>query len=112
MTRSSVNTPSPITGLLNQGQAGYVGGIPRLDIPGLRFADGPPGVLTRRRSQGETSTMGVAATFSRKTAEENSLVIGREDLALGIDVSLQPFVNIDRDLHFGRGYNILARTPS
>ena len=94
-----------------QGQAGYLGGIPRLNIPGLRFADGPPGVLTRRRSQGETATMGVAATFSRKTAEENGLVIGREDRALGIDVSLQPFVNIDRDLQFGRGYNTFGEDP-
>ena len=34
-----------------QGQAGYLGGIPRLGIPGLRFADGPPGVLTRHPSQ-------------------------------------------------------------
>ena len=76
-----------------QGQAGYLGGVPRLGIPGLRFADGPPGVLTRHPSQGETATMGVAATFSRKLAEENGLVIGREDRALGIDVSLQPFVS-------------------
>jgi len=94
-----------------QGQAGYLGGISRLNIPGLRFADGPPGVLTRHRSQGETATMGVAATFSRKTAEENGLVIGREDRALGIDVSLQPFVNIDRDLQFGRGYNTFGEDP-
>ena len=34
-----------------QGQAGYVGGVPRLGIPGLRLADGPPGVLTRHPSQ-------------------------------------------------------------
>jgi beta-glucosidase len=94
-----------------QGQAGYLGGIPRLNIPGLRFADGPPGVLTRHRSQGETATMGVAATFSRRTAEENGLVIGREDRALGIDVSLQPFVNIDRDLQFGRAYNTFGEDP-
>ena len=94
-----------------QGQAGYLGGIPRLGIPGLRFADGPPGVLTRHPSQGETATMGVAATFSTKTAEENGLVIGREDRALGIDVSLQPFVNIDRDLEFGRGYNTFGEDP-
>jgi len=26
-----------------QGQAGYLSGIPRLNIPGLRLADGPPG---------------------------------------------------------------------
>ena len=85
-----------------QGQAGYLAGIPRLGIPGLRFADGPPGVLTRHPSPGETATMGVAATFSRKSAEENGLAIGREDRALGIDVSLQPFVNLDRDLQFSR----------
>jgi beta-glucosidase-like glycosyl hydrolase len=42
--------------------------------------------------------MGVAATFSRKTAEENGIVIGHEERALGIDIALQPFVNIDRDL--------------
>ena len=94
-----------------QGQAGYLAGIPRLGIPGLRFADGPPGVLTRHPSQGETATMGVAATFSLKDAEDNGIVIGREDRALGIDVSLQPFVNIDRDLEFGRGYNTFGEDP-
>jgi beta-glucosidase len=94
-----------------QGQAGYLAGIPRLGIPGLRFADGPPGVLTRHPSQGETATMGVAATFSAKDAEDNGVVIGREDRALGIDVSLQPFVNIDRDLEFGRGYNTFGEDP-
>jgi beta-glucosidase len=94
-----------------QGQAGYLAGIPRLGIPGLRFADGPPGVLTRHPSQGETATMGVAATFSVKDAEDNGLVIGREDRALGIDVSLQPFVNINRDLEFGRGYNTFGEDP-
>ena len=94
-----------------QGQAGYLAGIPRLGIPGLRFADGPPGVLTRHPSQGETATMGVAATFSVKDAEDNGVVIGREDRALGIDVSLQPFVNIDRDLEFGRGYNTFGEDP-
>jgi beta-glucosidase len=94
-----------------QGQAGYLAGIPRLGIPGLRFADGPPGVLTRVPSQGETATMGVAATFSAKDAYDNGLVIGREDRANGIDVSLQPFVNIDRDLEFGRGYNTFGEDP-
>lgn len=94
-----------------QGQAGYLAGVPRLGIPGLRFADGPPGVLTRHPAQAETATMGVAATFSRKTAEENGLVIGRQARALGIDVSLQPFVNIDRDLEFGRGYNTFGEDP-
>jgi beta-glucosidase len=94
-----------------QGQAGYLAGVPRLGVPGLRFADGPPGALTRHPSQGETATMGVGATFSRKDAEENGVVIGREDRALGIDVSLQPFVNIDRDLEFRRSYNTFGEDP-
>jgi len=96
---------------VNQGQAGYLAGVSRLGIPSLRFADGPPGVLTRLPAQGETATMGVAATFSIKDAEENGLVIGREDRAMGIDVSLQPFVNIVRDLVFGRGYNTFGEDP-
>ncbi|MGA2569635.1 MAG: glycoside hydrolase family 3 C-terminal domain-containing protein [Terracidiphilus sp.] len=94
-----------------QGQAGYLAGVPRLGIPGLRFADGPPGVLTRHPSHAETATMGVAATFSRKTAEENGLVIGREARSLGIDVALQPFVNIVRDLEFERAYNTFGEDP-
>ena len=45
----------------NQGQAGYLPGVPRLGIPTLRMADGPPGLLTRVPAQAETATMGVAA---------------------------------------------------
>jgi len=94
-----------------QGQAGYVSGVPRLGIPGLRFADGPPGVLTRQRSQAETATMGVAASFDVQLAQLNGMVIGREARALGVDVSLQPFINIDRDLTHRRAYNTFGEDP-
>jgi len=94
-----------------QGQAGYVGGVPRLGIPGLRLADGPPGVLTRHPSQAETATMGVAATFDLDLARRNGEVIGREARALGIDVSLQPFINLDRDLAMRRLYNTFGEDP-
>ena len=94
-----------------QGQAGYLPGVPRLHIPSLRFADGPPGLLTRVPAQAETATMGVAATFSIKDAEANGVVIGREARSLGIDVVLQPFINIDRDITFARGYNTFGEDP-
>ena len=94
-----------------QGQAGYVRGVPRLGIPGLRLADGPPGVLTRHPSQAETATMGLAASFDVDLARENGTVIGREARALGIDVSLQPYINIDRDLAFRRAYNTYGEDP-
>jgi beta-glucosidase len=94
-----------------RGQAGYIGGIPRLGIRGLRLADGPPGVLTRVPAQAETATMGVAATFDLEIARLNGVVIGRDARALGIDVSLQPFINIDRDLTMRRLYNTFGEDP-
>jgi beta-glucosidase len=75
------------------------------------MADGPPGVLTRITSQAQTATMGVAATWSTKDAEANGVAIGREARSLGIDVVLQPFINIDRDLTFARGYNTRGEDP-
>ena len=95
----------------NQGQAGYLTGVPRLGIPPLRMSDGPPGILTRLPSQAETATMGLAATFSAKDAEENGKVVAREAKSLGIDVVLEPFINIDRDITFARGYNTYGEDP-
>ncbi len=95
----------------NQGQAGYLPGVPRLSVPALRLADGPPGVLTRIPSQAQTATMGVAATWSVRDAEQNGVAIGREARSLGIDVVLQPFINLDRDITFARGYNTLGEDP-
>ena len=94
-----------------QGQAGYLAGIPRLGIPSLRLADGPPGVLTRVPSTALTATMGLAATFSREDARQNGIVIARDARSLGIDVVLQPFINMDRDMKFKRGYNTFGEDP-
>ena len=60
----------------DQGEAGYLAGVPRLGIPSMRFADGPPGILTRLPSAAPTATMGLAATFSREDARQNGVVIG------------------------------------
>ncbi len=94
-----------------QGQAGYLAGVPHLGIPSMRFADGPPGVLTRVPSTALTATMGLAATFSREDARRNGVVIARDARSLGIDVVLQPFINMDRDLTFERGYNTFGEDP-
>jgi beta-glucosidase len=94
-----------------QGQAGYLSGVPRLHIPSLRFADGPPGVLTRIPSSAPTATMGLAATFSHEDARRNGVIIGDEANRLGVDVALQPFVNIDRDITFSRAYNTYGEDP-
>ena len=95
----------------NQFTAGYLPGIPRLGIPSLRLADGPPGVATRQPSTGMTGTMGVAATFSQRDAYLNGMVIGRDARALGVDVVLEPFVNIDRDPIWSRAFNTFGEDP-
>ena len=91
--------------------ATYLPGIKRLGIPPLRFADGPPGILTRVPSIAPTSTMGIAASFSREDARLTGQVLGREARSHGISVALQPFINIDRDLNYGRGYNTFGEDP-
>jgi beta-glucosidase len=94
-----------------QGQAGYLPGVPRLGIGSLRLADGPPGVLTREVSTALPSTMALAATFSVDDAKANGVVIGRDARALGIDLVLEPFINIYRDPAFSRGYNTYGEDP-
>ncbi|HET9187568.1 MAG TPA: glycoside hydrolase family 3 C-terminal domain-containing protein [Acidothermaceae bacterium] len=94
-----------------QYQAGYLPGVPRLGIPSLKLSDGPPGVITRQDSTGMTATMGVAATFSTDDAKANGVVIGRDARALGMDVVLEPFVNMDRDTSWGRGFNTFGEDP-
>ena len=94
-----------------QGEAGYLPGIPRLGIPPMRFVDGPPGILTRVPSTAPVSTMGLAATFSREDALNNGTVIGHEAKSHGASVALQPFVNIDRNFAFNRGYNTFGEDP-
>jgi beta-glucosidase len=94
-----------------QGQGGYMAGDPKLGIPWLRLADGPPGVLARHRSTAPTCTMGLGATFSVEDARLNGVVIGRDARALGVDITLQPFVNIMRDPTWSRAYNLYGEDP-
>jgi beta-glucosidase len=95
----------------SQGEAGWTAGVPRLGIPDLRFADGPPGVLVHHASTGMPSTLSMAATFSPADAEATGAIIGRDARALGVDVILQPFINIYRDPTFERAYNTFGEDP-
>ncbi|HZE43703.1 MAG TPA: glycoside hydrolase family 3 C-terminal domain-containing protein [Steroidobacteraceae bacterium] len=94
-----------------QGEAGWTRGVPRLGIPDLRFADGPPGVLVHHTSTGMPSTLSMAATFSPNDAEATGALIGRDARSLGIDVILQPYINLYRDPTFERAYNTLGEDP-
>jgi beta-glucosidase len=92
-------------------QAGYLPGVQRLGIPALKLADGPNGIVTKQDSTGLTGTMGLAATFSTRDAWANGAVVGRDARALGQDVALEPFVNMERDTSFTRAFNTLGEDP-
>jgi beta-glucosidase len=94
-----------------QSEAGWTAGVPRLHVPDLRFADGPQGVLVRHLSTGMQSTLSLASTFSVADAEANGALIARDARTLGIDVILQPYINIYRDPGFERAYNTLGEDP-
>jgi beta-glucosidase len=102
---------APEPSATNQYQAGYLPGIARLGIPSLRLSDGPPGTITKVPSVGMTQTNGVAASFSRDDARSNGIVIGRDARALGIDVTLQPFINMLRDPTWNRAFNVFGEDP-
>jgi beta-glucosidase len=95
----------------DQGQAGYIPGLARLGIPPLRLSDGPPGVLTRYTATALPATMALAATFSVQDAERSGVVIGTDARALGIDVVLEPYINLHRDQTFHRAYNTYGEDP-
>jgi beta-glucosidase len=95
----------------NQGQPGWLAGVPRLGIPAVRLSDGPPGVLTRYPSAAQIATMALAATFSRADARDNGIIIADEANRLGIDVVLEPFINFARDMEFSRAYNTYGEDP-
>ena len=108
---SMIEGEAEVASSTDQYQAGYLPGVARLGIPSLKLSDGPPGVITKQDSTGMTSTMGVAATFSTADAQANGKVIGSDGKALGQDVVLEPFVNMDRDTSWGRGFNTFGEDP-
>ncbi|MBF7013663.1 glycoside hydrolase family 3 C-terminal domain-containing protein [Novosphingobium sp. HR1a] len=95
----------------NIGEAGYLPGVPRLGIRPIRLADGPPGVLVSEPSVAEVATMGLAATFDPELSRQNGVVIADEARRLGVDVVLQPFINMLRDVKFVRSYNTFGEDP-
>jgi beta-glucosidase len=93
------------------GQAGFVGGVPRLGIPALRLSDGPAGVRTGRPATALPAPVALAATFSPELARAYGQTIGQNGRALRQDVMLAPMVNIVRVPQAGRNFETLGEDP-
>jgi len=93
------------------GGAGYWPGLPRLGIPPLRFADGPPGINVNRDATAMPAPVALGATFNTEAARLYGVVLGREAKALREDVVLAPHINIIRDPLFRRNHTTFSEDP-
>src|SRR6185295_6093747 len=87
--------------------------IERLGIPALRLSDGPNGV---RSNEGQATTVfptgsALAATWNPEVVQSVGQAIGREALALNVQVMLGPNVNIQRSPLGGRNFESYSEDP-
>jgi len=87
--------------------------IPRLGIPALRVSDGPNGV---RSNDGQPATVfptgsALAATWNPDVLKAVGEAIGREALAMNVQVMLGPDVNIQRVPLAGRDFEDYSEDP-
>ena len=96
--------------------AGYVPGIPRLQIPALQETDASLGIarINGLRKEGGTalpSAMATASSWDPEIAYAGSSMIAREALADGMNVLLAGGVNLARDPRNGRNFEYLGEDP-
>ncbi|WP_058828656.1 beta-glucosidase [Haloferax sp. Q22] len=91
---------------------GYVPGVPRLDIPELRLADGPLGIrIPGRSSTAFPASIAVAATFDPELARRQGVAMAREAKASGQHAVLGPGLNLIRVPNCGRNFEYFAEDP-
>ncbi|MEV4617713.1 glycoside hydrolase family 3 C-terminal domain-containing protein [Asanoa sp. NPDC049573] len=86
------------------------GWVHRLGIPGIRFTDGPRGVVISR-STAFPVTMARAATWDPELEERVGLAMGREARALGANYSAAVCVNLLRHPAWGRAQECYGEDP-
>jgi len=99
----------------SNGGAGYVPGIPRLDIPAIQMSDAAYGI----RSSGENgrystalpANVASAASWDIAAAYEYGALIGRELRAQGYNMTLGGGINLTREPRNGRTFEYLGEDP-
>ena len=107
--------PPPIPAAAIPG-AGYVAGIPRLNVPALAETDASLGVsyVFGLRKDGATalpSGLAQAATWNPSLVRQGGAMIGSEARAKGFNVLLAGGTNLMRDPRNGRTFEYLSEDP-
>ena len=99
----------------SNGGAGYVPGIPRLDIPAIQMSDAAYGVRNSgengRYSTALPADVAAAASWDLNAAHEYGALIGHELRAQGYNMSLGGGVNLTREPRDGRTFEYLGEDP-
>jgi beta-glucosidase len=104
---------SGMADMMNDGYADHpwvAGAVPRLGIPGVRFADGPRGVIMDGGTTFPVS-MGRGATFDPEMEERVGDVIGRELRAMGGNFFGGVCINLLRHPAWGRAQETYGEDP-
>ncbi len=89
----------------------YIRGIERLEIPEIRFADGPTGVRNYGPSTSYPASICLSASFNKQLAYNVGKAIGSEARAKNVHVMLGPAMNIHRSPFCGRNFEYLGEDP-
>jgi beta-glucosidase-like glycosyl hydrolase len=92
-------------------EAGYIAGIPRLDVPSLRLTDGPAGVRDGQSATAFPVPISTAASFDTDLAGNVGAQMGEETRARGYQVLFGPMVNIERVPLGGRNFETYGEDP-
>lgn len=95
----------------NEGNAGYLKGIPRLGIPESKMYDGPAGVLYLSDTTNPPIEQLVAATWSEKLAYEYGKIHSLENKAIGGNIQLGSQYDITRSYFFNRAKDQFGEDP-
>jgi beta-glucosidase len=94
-----------------RGQSGYAPGLPRLNIPPLRWGNGPVGIEVERDATAVPGGLPLAATFDTDLSRRVGVVFGREARAVGVDVLNGPQLDVARNPLWGRNATSLGEDP-
>ncbi len=93
------------------GQSGYAPGVPRLNVPPLRWGNGPVGIEVEGDATAIPGGLPLAATFDTDLSRRVGILLGREARALSVDVLNGPQLDVARNPLWGRNSTSLGEDP-